>query len=251
MGPFDTWYEALEQRHLAHLTFQEVRKAVQALSQVYVQKRLSLKKGADLNTQGKRAAFALYYTPMHVAVAHHILQSLQVPTLPSGHHLYDCGCGTGAGALAWALHNQAHKGHVHAYDLHRWVLQEAAWNFGFFNIDAHTYVKDITRIPFKPNPQAIVSAYTLNELEESQRNTVTDTFLHHAQQGAHVLVIEPISNQTSPWWNEWEKRCIPYGGTTHTWRFQNPLPQRWKLMDKAAGLDHAVLTAKSMYLKPI
>ena len=33
------WWAALEQRHLSDLTFQEVRKALQALSSIYVERR--------------------------------------------------------------------------------------------------------------------------------------------------------------------------------------------------------------------
>ena len=57
--PFPAWVEALETRHTASLTFTEVRKALQALSSVYVQRRARLSEGDALGSAGKRAAFAL------------------------------------------------------------------------------------------------------------------------------------------------------------------------------------------------
>ena len=37
--PFGSFHEALERRHLAELTFPEVRRALQALSSLYVERR--------------------------------------------------------------------------------------------------------------------------------------------------------------------------------------------------------------------
>ena len=59
------WLEALEQRHLASMTFAELRRALQALSGWYVERRRELKPGTALDSAGKRAAFALFYAPLH------------------------------------------------------------------------------------------------------------------------------------------------------------------------------------------
>ena len=56
--PFAAWFAALEARHLGRLTFQEVRRALQALSSLYVERRGRLASGAALESEGKRAAFA-------------------------------------------------------------------------------------------------------------------------------------------------------------------------------------------------
>ena len=53
------WLQQLEARHLQELTFPEVRRALQALSALYVGGRGKLADGAALEGRGKRAAFAL------------------------------------------------------------------------------------------------------------------------------------------------------------------------------------------------
>src|SRR6266566_8723000 len=56
---FVQWLEALERRHLTNLNFSEVRRAVQALSSLYVERRDRIETGSALNGAGKRAAFAM------------------------------------------------------------------------------------------------------------------------------------------------------------------------------------------------
>ena len=62
---FDGWIAALEAKHLAQLTFPEVSRALRALSSAYVERREKLADGAALSGAGKRAAFALFYGPLH------------------------------------------------------------------------------------------------------------------------------------------------------------------------------------------
>ncbi|HEX2341333.1 MAG TPA: hypothetical protein VHI98_12715, partial [Vicinamibacterales bacterium] len=65
VGPIDQWMRALEARHLIDLQFAEVARALRALSSAYVQRRAALATGAALDGAGKRAAFALFYGPLH------------------------------------------------------------------------------------------------------------------------------------------------------------------------------------------
>src|SRR5262245_30923334 len=70
------WLEALERRHLAKLSFSEVRKAVQALSYLYVERRDRVDPRAAFTGSGKRAAFAMYYAPLHFMVVREIVRAL-------------------------------------------------------------------------------------------------------------------------------------------------------------------------------
>jgi hypothetical protein len=49
---FEKWLAALEKRHYGELTFQEVRKGLQAVSTIYVQKRDKLPDGAVFEGRG-------------------------------------------------------------------------------------------------------------------------------------------------------------------------------------------------------
>ncbi|MBI3490996.1 MAG: hypothetical protein HY047_04275, partial [Acidobacteria bacterium] len=76
MDDFDAWMAALEARHLAELTFSEVSRALRALSSTYVERRAKLEEGAALDGAGKRAAFALFYGPLHYRLLRHIVRAL-------------------------------------------------------------------------------------------------------------------------------------------------------------------------------
>src|ERR1051326_2786171 len=124
---FLNWCEALEQRHLKNLTFSEVRHGVQALSSLYVSRRERVKRESALDGAGKRAAFAIYFAPLHFLLVREIVRALGV-SIPSGLNLVDLGCGTGSAGAAWARESDpAPK--VLAVDRNSWALQECKWTF--------------------------------------------------------------------------------------------------------------------------
>src|SRR5512145_1437906 len=90
---FDAWIAAIDRRHLAELTPSEVARALRALSSCYVERRTKLTGGAALATAGKRAAFALFYSPVHFLIVRHIVRALDLHH-PHFAHLLDLGCGT-------------------------------------------------------------------------------------------------------------------------------------------------------------
>src|SRR5258708_12196032 len=90
MTPIEGWLAALEARHLASLTRPELTRALRALSSCYVERRERLTSGAALEGAGKRAAFALFYGPLHFltvtalvrALLPHQLRIHPLPPLP-------------------------------------------------------------------------------------------------------------------------------------------------------------------------
>src|SRR5215216_4423305 len=103
-GPFDAWLAALEERHLASFTPSEVGRALRALSSCYVERRSRLAEGAALETAGKRAAFALFYAPLHFLTTRHVVDRVEVGARVED--IVDLGCGTGAAGAAWGLRSQ-------------------------------------------------------------------------------------------------------------------------------------------------
>src|SRR6266571_3072365 len=99
---FDRWLAALEARHLADLTFPEVSRALRALSSAYVERRGRLATGAALDGAGKRAAFALFYGPLHFITVREAVKALGAHRPPPA-RILDLGCGTGAAGAAWAV----------------------------------------------------------------------------------------------------------------------------------------------------
>src|SRR5829696_8307730 len=99
-GAFQAWLAALEERHLANFTPAEVGRALRALSSCYVERRSRLAAGAALEGAGKRAAFALFYAPLHFQVTLHVIGRLVGAADVDA--IVDLGCGTGAAGAAWA-----------------------------------------------------------------------------------------------------------------------------------------------------
>ena len=101
----DTWLTAAERRYSADLRVQEITRALRALSSAYVERRERGNRrrvhGA-LDTAGKRAAFALYYAPLHFIAVTEVVQALHA-TESAPRSIVDLGCGTGAAGAAWAL----------------------------------------------------------------------------------------------------------------------------------------------------
>ena len=134
LDPFDRWIAALEAKHFAELTFPEVSRALRALSSTYVERRQKLAQGAALSGAGKRAAFALFYGPLHYLLVRHIAANLPGVTR-SAPTLLDLGCGTGASGAAWAR-ACAQPPRVIGIDRHPWALAEAADTYRSFGIAA-------------------------------------------------------------------------------------------------------------------
>src|SRR6187549_1523528 len=70
-----------------------------ALSSAYVERRHAVASGLD--GAGKRAAFALYYAPLHFRATSHVLHAVGAAS-PPPRTIVDLGCGTGAAGAAWA-----------------------------------------------------------------------------------------------------------------------------------------------------
>jgi hypothetical protein len=249
----DNWIASLEERHFRELRFPEVSRALKALSATYVERRAKLGEGAALTGAGKRAAFALFYGPLHFLIVREVVAQLTGAGRASGAvrqarggTIVDLGCGTGAGGAAWATaSDRAHS--VLGIDRNAWALDEAALTYRQFDLNARTRRGDITRMEVPKPPVSWLAAFTLNELADSDRETVLTRLLERAAQGDRVLVIEPIARGIAPWWDRWKDRVITAGGRADEWRFRVPLPPIVSKLDRAAGMDHRELTARSLW----
>ena len=135
---FERWLNEAERRHLADLTFPQVSSGLRALSSTYVERRRRLGEGGALDGAGKRAAFALFYAPLHFLLVRAVVHALPEILRPQGDALLvDLGCGTGAAGAAWAS-ALAHPPRVVGIDLHPWALGEAARTYRDFGLTART-----------------------------------------------------------------------------------------------------------------
>jgi len=239
------WLAALEDRHLADLTFSEVTRALRALSSCYVERRARLARGGALDSRGKRAAFALFYGPYHFSVTRHIVRALARHTFDI-RHVLDLGCGTGAAGAAWALEAVASR--ISGWDRNAWAVNEANWTWRTLGLTGRASQGDAARLPQKDHAcTGMLLAYVVNELTPAARAALLQALIGAGKRGGRVLVIEPISRRIAPWWNEWVKAFEVEGGRADEWRFPSDLPQRQRDLARAAGLDPRELTARSLW----
>jgi Methyltransferase domain len=242
---FVHWFEALQRRHLATLTFPELRRAVQALSSLYVERRGRIDTGSAFSGLGKRAAFAVYFGPLHFLLVREIVRSLGA-RVPRNAAILDLGCGTGVAGAAWSLESgEPHR--LVGVDRNGWVLQECRWTYEQFGLHGTVRSLDISTIRIPPNT-AVIAAFAMNELDPALRDRFRSDFIKTARSGAPVLIVEPVARRLTPWWDDWAHEWKALGGREDEWRFQLDLPEAIALMDKAAGLDHRELTGRSLWL---
>ena len=243
--PFGAWWAALEARHLESLTFAEVRRALQALSSLYVERRDRLARGRAFDGAGKRAAFALFYGPLHFLTVREVVRGLGASTPPPS-RIVDLGCGTGAAGAAWALES-AGRPSVSGVDASGWAIGEAAWSAELLGLAGRYRRGDLLDAPVGAPGEGVVAGYAVNELEREARDALLERLLAATAKGSRVLVIEPIARRGFSWWPAWSTAFLAVGGREDEWRFPIELPQRLRLLDRAAGLDHRVLTARSLW----
>ena len=244
MADVTRWLDALERRHLADLTFPEAARALRALSSCYVERRSRLSAGGALESRGKRAAFALFYGPLHLVVTSEIVRALGVAR--AFKEVIDLGCGTGAAGAAFAIGTQAPR--ITGIDRSPWAVAEANWTYRELGLNGRATQADVRRFRSRGGEgSAIVAAYTLNELSEA-RATLLDELLRTAARGANVLIIEPIARGVAPWWDDWRSAFEGAGGRADEWRFPPSLPPRQLDLARAAGLDPRELTARSLWV---
>lgn len=242
----ESWYAALEERHLATLTFSEVRRALQALSSIYVERRDRLGRGAPLDGAGKRAAFALFYGPLHFLAVREVVRALAASD-PPPRRIVDLGCGTGVAGAAWALESGG-RPTVSGIDASGWAVLEAEWNLRTLGVTATVRRGNLVEAPLGKPGEGVVAAYAANELDDRARAKLLQRLLEAHRAGSRVLVVEPIAKRPVPFWPAWDDAFRAAGGRADTWRFPAVFPERMKLLDKAAGLDHRTLSARSLWL---
>ena len=262
--PFERWLAQAEQRYLADLTRPELGRALRALSSCYVERRGKLGSGHALDGRGKRAAFALYYAPLHFLTVREIARALarkapQAPEAPEApshlrapestrEHppapaLFDLGCGTGAAGAAWALMTGAE---VRGTDVNAWAIGEAEWTYRMLGVRGSARRGDVAGLRMPSSRSTILAGFVINELPPPDRAVALDRLVDAARKGHRVVIVEPISKKLTPWWAEWERAFQATEGQTSEWRFRLELPRLLRDLDKSSGLDHRELTARTL-----
>lgn len=247
------WVEALIERHGSALTRSELLRAIRALSTRYVQRRASLASRSPIDSAGKKAAFAVFYAPLHFFTVQGILDRLGAEGR-SVARVLDLGCGTGVASAAWAL---AEKGRpvITGVDRERWLLDEAVWNWRHLGLVGRTIQTDLTRLrgpaarAIHAGPASgIVLGWAVNELPADGRAALLTQLREAVRQGASLLVVEPLARSAVPWWDDWVRACQALGGRADEWRLDLQLPSALAALDDEAGFDRQMIGARSIWV---
>jgi SAM-dependent methyltransferase len=245
--PLERWLGALEKRHLARLTFPEVRRGLQALSSLYVERRRRLEQGAAFDGAGKRAAFALFYGPLHFIAVREVVSALGAAHPPPA-RIVDLGCGTGAAGAGWAI-AAGGKPFVEGVDRSPWAVEEARFTLSALGLRGRTARRGAEEARLPGRGAAVVAAYTVNEMDEPDRARLLPRLLEAARAGAALLIVEPIARRSLTGWDVWARAFAAAGGRSDEWRFRPALPDLVARLDRAAGLDHREVTCRSLWLR--
>jgi SAM-dependent methyltransferase len=245
MTRFEEWVRALEARHLSELRLSEVSRALRALSSTYVERRDRIREGGALSGAGKRAAFALFYGPLHYLIVEEVLKG-SPGALLSGRAIVDLGCGTGAASAAWAS-ALSRPPTIVAVDRHPWAVREASWTYRTLGLKARCHVGDATTMSWPRGPSAFLLAYVVNELDAAQRERLLGRLLERIGQGDAMLIVEPLAGFVAPWWSSWRESIEAAGGHANEWRVGVARPEIVLALERAAGLDYRELKARSLW----
>ena len=171
MTAFDTWMQDLEARHLSELRFPEVSRALRALSSTYIERRRTIHHGAALAGAGKRAAFALFYGPLHYLIVDEVVRQL------------DSGTGQGASARRPRMRHRRRRrgvGRVRLTPVQRspidrnpWSLAEAARTYRTFEVPVRTRQDDMTSAPVARAAAAMLAAFCGQRADRRRRARAT------------------------------------------------------------------------------
>jgi hypothetical protein len=245
----NAWMTAAEHRHLADLRIQEITRALRALSSAYVERRTQgngRRVHGALDTAGKRAAFALYYAPLHFMAVSEAVRALGLAQ-PAPGAIVDLGCGTGAAGASWSL-AAGSTSTIIGVDRHPWAVAEARWTLAQLGLRGVAKQGDIERLRPARTGESAIAAYTLNELADGARQRVEQQLLERARRGGRVLILEPLARAVVPWWDDLAQRLTALGGRTDEWKVTVEVPPIARELGRAAGLNYRELRFQTLSL---
>lgn len=245
------WTEALHDKWAANLTFQELRKGAQAVSDVYVHGRAKggLAKRA-VDGRAKRAAFACYYGVIHAIVVSELFGPRGPLRIPAGVRCLDFGCGPGALGAGLAA-GGAEPSSVHGLDLVGANVEMARWTYDWWGLTGGARVGRLPRALGTPRTTDLIGfGWCVNELIPADRKALWGPLQAAVVAGSGILLIEPLSRRAVSWWSEAERALCHDGAKSIEFRVRVDLPTRVRDLDRATGLNHSEVGARVLFKPP-
>ena len=222
-------------------------RALRALSSAYVERRESaLADHRALDGAGKRAAFALYYGPIHFELIRAIAaaSSDARPRRPAWSSIWAAAPASPARRLP---RSTTPHSRVIGIDTHPWTLDEARFTYRALGLNAEVRRGFAGRTRIPDDATFVVGAFVVNELKPAEREDLLRELKAAVARGTAVLIVEPISLRISPWWEEWAAAFLQMGGRADEWKIRIDLPPIVKRLAKASSLRPDALTARSLF----
>jgi hypothetical protein len=248
---FEHWLDEGVRLYSAELEFREIRKGVQALSTLYVERRDEAPFGGrPFEGRGKRAAQATYFGPLHFLAVHHALAEFGAEDLADVRRVLDLGCGTGATGAALAS-TLTSRPPLLGLDRSGWALGEArrAWTSFGLRGRVRRGVLPAALPELRPG-DLLALGWTVNELDDTARDKLLDRLDDALERGCGLFVAEPLSTRVSPWWPQWEERLGARGAQARVARLTVIRPPWIERLDRASALDHRTIGARALLAAP-
>jgi SAM-dependent methyltransferase len=245
----EAWLAATLARFAPPLTFTELRKGVRALSSLYVERRGEGGAGSRVfDGAAKRAAFAVYFAPLHLLTVERALAEIGSAWLQGVERVLDLGCGTGAAGAAAARAVPGRPPRVLASDRSPFALAEARHTYAAFGLEARLRRDALPRaLAAARRGDLIVLGWVVNECAPAAREATRLALAHAVAGGARLLLLEPLAGAAAPWWPEWSAAFAALGVRAAEIHAEALLPEFLSRMDRASGLRHDVLGARLLF----
>lgn len=245
----ESWVAAESELALSDLRFSDVRRAAQALSTLYVQKRG--RGGLDRRAgdgAGKRAAFASYYAPLHFVGAAVAGALLGLSNCEGVREVVDLGCGTGAVGAAISLLLPGSP-RVSGVDANASAVSVCRRTFSALGVRGRGKVGRLPgAMPRLRAGTLAVAGWSLNELTPDDRESVLEALSAGVSRGCGVLILEPLSTRAVPWWPALRAR-FPRAIVREV-REPVERPGWIERLDDATRLDHRDATCRALWIAP-
>ncbi len=231
----EEWTAAVAARHTRDMSRPEFLKAARALSARYVERRSTLRDRSPLDSNGKRAAFAGLYAPLHALTTRAIVQALS-PATDDVAHLVDLGCGTGAASAGWmhgiacaAIRLRRRSRRVGAsrggVELARardgWAHAPAGFRAGRARPGGRRHARASAR---ERRPSCWAGRPTNSTARPSPVSS------RRSSSSSATAPRCSSSNRwrraSSPWWDDWRRTLAPFQPRADIWRFTDAIHAR-------------------------
>jgi hypothetical protein len=238
------WFEAELPFHLPPLDRRELRKGIQSLSGVYLNRGTGIETRAA-SSRSRQAASALFFGPLHCLSTQIVLQSLPVPAV-SDATVLDLGCGSGA--VGATVVRGGFGSAVEGFDVAPWALPAARRTYQALGVPGQARRGRLPgALGWPSGPRLLVFGWSANELPDAVRAELRKRIESGLRKGCGLLLLEPLSRRITPWWDGWARALRRLGVTSHEAKASVRLPDCLRDLDRAAGMNHQMLGARALY----